>query len=103
MRKKLTIGLFGFGCVGSGLYEILNRSGLFNAEIKTIVVKNKNKDRQKVNWVIEQVNACGGIDYAAQKMNDYKQKALELLAEFPDNEARAGLRDLVLYVTDRKY
>lgn len=45
MRKKLTIGLFGFGCVGSGLYEILNRSGLFNAEIKTIVVKNKDKKR----------------------------------------------------------
>ncbi|MBK7129346.1 MAG: homoserine dehydrogenase [Crocinitomicaceae bacterium] len=45
MRKKLTIGLFGFGCVGSGLYEVLNRSGLFNAEIKTIVVKNKAKQR----------------------------------------------------------
>jgi homoserine dehydrogenase len=45
MRKKLTIGLFGFGCVGSGLYEILNRSGLFNAEIKTIVVKNRDKKR----------------------------------------------------------
>lgn len=45
MRKKLTIGLFGFGCVGSGLYEILNRSGLFNAEIKSIVVKDKDKKR----------------------------------------------------------
>ena len=45
MRNKLTIGLFGFGCVGSGLYEILNRSGLFNASIKTIVVKNKDKKR----------------------------------------------------------
>lgn len=45
MRKKLTIGLFGFGCVGSGLYEILNRSNLFNAEIKSIVVKDKNKKR----------------------------------------------------------
>lgn len=45
MRNKLTIGLFGFGCVGSGLYEILNRSGLFNASIKSIVVKNKDKKR----------------------------------------------------------
>lgn len=45
MKKKLTIGLFGFGCVGSGLYEILNRSGLFNAEIKTIVVKHRDKPR----------------------------------------------------------
>ncbi|MBI3135290.1 MAG: homoserine dehydrogenase [Bacteroidetes bacterium] len=45
MKKKLTIGLFGFGCVGSGLYEVLNRSNLLNATIKTIVVKNKNKQR----------------------------------------------------------
>ena len=31
--------------VGSGLYEVLNRSGLFNATIKTIVVKTKGKQR----------------------------------------------------------
>src|SRR5687767_6085216 len=45
MKKKLTIGLFGFGCVGSGLYEVLNRSKLLNATIKTIVVKNREKSR----------------------------------------------------------
>lgn len=45
MKKKLTIGLFGFGCVGSGLYEVLNQSNLLNATIKTIVVKNKDKKR----------------------------------------------------------
>ena len=26
-RKKLTIGLFGFGCVGYGLYEVLEKTG----------------------------------------------------------------------------
>jgi homoserine dehydrogenase len=45
MSKKLNIGLFGFGCVGEGLYEVLNQSSLLNAEIKTIVVKTKNKKR----------------------------------------------------------
>lgn len=45
MSKKLNIGLFGFGCVGEGLYEVLNQSSLLNAEIKTIVVKTKNKQR----------------------------------------------------------
>ena len=29
MRKQLTIGLFGFGCVGAGLYEVLNQSNSF--------------------------------------------------------------------------
>jgi homoserine dehydrogenase len=43
MSKKLNIGLFGFGCVGSGLYEVLNQSDLLNAEISKIVVKDKAK------------------------------------------------------------
>lgn len=46
MRKKLNIGLFGFGCVGNGLYEVLNQSELLDATIKRIVVKNKNKERK---------------------------------------------------------
>jgi homoserine dehydrogenase len=49
MKKQLNIGLFGFGCVGGGLYEVLNRSNLLSARIKTIVVKDKNKKRQLSN------------------------------------------------------
>ncbi len=45
MRNKLNIGLFGFGCVGNGLYEVLNQSNLLDATIKKIVVKNPNKAR----------------------------------------------------------
>ncbi|MCB9224080.1 MAG: homoserine dehydrogenase [Crocinitomicaceae bacterium] len=45
MRNRLTIGLFGFGCVGSGLYQVLNQSTLLNANIKRIVVKDPNKSR----------------------------------------------------------
>jgi homoserine dehydrogenase len=45
MSQKLTIGLVGFGCVGTGLYEVLNQSSLLNAEIKKIVVKTKGKKR----------------------------------------------------------
>ena len=45
MSKKLNIGLIGFGCVGSGLYEVLNKSNLIDARIKTIVVKDRTKDR----------------------------------------------------------
>ncbi|MES2590011.1 MAG: homoserine dehydrogenase [Bacteroidota bacterium] len=46
MRNKLNIGLFGFGCVGNGLYEVLNQSNLLDASIKKIVVKNPNKERK---------------------------------------------------------
>lgn len=43
--KHIKIGLFGFGCVGQGLYETLNTSKNFAGEISRICVKNKNKDR----------------------------------------------------------
>lgn len=45
MRTNLNIGLFGFGVVGGGLYEVLNRSKLLNATIKSIVVKDTLKKR----------------------------------------------------------
>lgn len=46
MKKQLTIGLFGFGCVGTGLYEVLNRTSLLQARIKHIVVKDITKQRE---------------------------------------------------------
>ncbi len=45
MKNKITIGLFGFGCVGQGLYNVLKNSSGFKAEIKKIVVKDRNKKR----------------------------------------------------------
>lgn len=45
MSNKLNIGLIGFGCVGSGLYEVLNRSKLIEARISKIVVKDPTKKR----------------------------------------------------------
>jgi homoserine dehydrogenase len=44
-RKKLNIGLFGFGCVGYGLYQVLEKTPTLNASIKKICVKDKNKPR----------------------------------------------------------
>lgn len=45
MRKKLTLGLFGFGCVGQGLYHVLEESQGIKATIRKICVKNKDKKR----------------------------------------------------------
>ena len=44
MSKKLTIGMFGFGVVGQGLYDIIKTKNL-NLEIKKFVIKNANKKR----------------------------------------------------------
>ncbi len=44
-NKKLNIGLFGFGCVGKGLYEVLQLSENVNAGIRKICVKDRHKKR----------------------------------------------------------
>ncbi|MDP3468230.1 MAG: homoserine dehydrogenase [Daejeonella sp.] len=44
MSKRLTIGLFGFGVVGQGLHDIISTKDL-NIEIKTIAIKNPEKER----------------------------------------------------------
>ena len=44
-HRHLTLGLFGFGCVGQGLYHVLDETQGIKAEIKRICVKNRNKSR----------------------------------------------------------
>lgn len=67
------------------------------------IIKNQNQKREKVARVIDVVKQAGGIDYTVQKMNDYKQEALDLLHTFPASDIRNGFEDLVHFVTDRKY
>ncbi len=44
--KKITIGLFGFGTVGNGLYDVLQRIDSKDVEIKTICVHDITKPRK---------------------------------------------------------
>ncbi|MDF2383771.1 polyprenyl synthetase family protein [Nostoc ellipsosporum NOK] len=92
-EKKLTLPL---------IYT-LNRADKETRRKIIYIVKNNNRDRQKVNWVIKEVENAGGIDYAIAKMNEYKQAAIDILHTFPESPYRQGLEDLVRYVTERKY
>lgn len=44
-HKQLTLGLFGFGVVGEGLYKALRQTPSLNATIKKICIKNPSKKR----------------------------------------------------------
>ena len=46
VQNNLKIGLFGYGCVGQGLHDILNSSPGFTADIVKIGVKDKSKKRR---------------------------------------------------------
>lgn len=68
--------------------------------IKT--VKNNNNNQKKVQEVIDFVIASDGIKYATNKMYEYRERALSILDQFPDNEAKRSLKDLVIYTSERK-
>ena len=67
------------------------------------IIKNENKDPQKVKFVIDAVIEAGGIKYASDKMNTYRDEALEILNSFPESPVRKSMEELVRFTTDRKY
>ncbi|HEX7692803.1 MAG TPA: homoserine dehydrogenase [Sediminibacterium sp.] len=44
-HKQLTIGLFGFGVVGEGLYKVLQQTPSLRTSIKKVCIKNPSKPR----------------------------------------------------------
>ncbi|HTS44807.1 MAG TPA: polyprenyl synthetase family protein [Puia sp.] len=67
------------------------------------IIKNQNKNAGKIKYVMDKVVEAGGIQYAAAKMNSYRDEALTILHEFSDNDVRGALEELVRFTTDRKY
>lgn len=66
------------------------------------IVKKHNTDANKVKVLVQKVIDAGGIDYARIKMDEFRDKALNILATFPDNSARKSLIELVHYTINRK-
>ncbi len=92
-EKKLTLPL---------IYTLTRVDRITKREIINII-KNKSELKSKRDYVIKCVVNTGGIDYAFQKMNTYKQEAMQLLYTFPASEVRNSFEALVNYITDRKY
>lgn len=65
-------------------------------------VKKFNKDKKRVQEIIAFVKANGGIEYTHQKMHEYKNKAIEILNEFPDSKFKSSLLTMIDYVVERK-
>ncbi len=76
MKKNLKLGLFGFGCVGQGLYHVLHETKGVKAEIRRICVKNKNKPRPLAEDIFtfnkEDILNDGEIDVVVELIDDAK-------------------------------
>jgi len=66
------------------------------------IVKRHNTNKKYVNKVVDAVRDSGGLTYATEKMIEFKSKALELLSEFQDNQARKALESIIEFTIDRK-
>jgi len=75
-------------------------SGNYKKYFNTI--KRYNNDPKKVRELVDYVKTSGGMDYAIKVMKDYQQKALNILSEFPDSEAKKSLQLMLDYVISRK-
>ena len=65
------------------------------------IVKNYSHETDKVNELMEFVKKSGGISYAEKVMLNYHIKALEIIDEFPDNEAKKSLQLMLNYIIKR--
>ncbi len=67
------------------------------------IIKNDNRNKEKVKFVIDAVTRAGGIEYANRKMILFRDEALEILHQFPSGSVREALEDLVRFTTDRNF
>lgn len=90
-EKKLTLPL---------IYSLSNsQSNLSNKILRNINKKNKNM--QIINDIIDYVKTSGGIEYAESKMNEYRDKALDLLTYYPPSSTLDSIKELSHFVINR--
>ncbi len=65
-------------------------------------VKKHNKEKKRVKEVITFVKENGGIEYTISKMNDYKNRALSILENYPTSPYKDSLIKMIDYVVERK-
>lgn len=92
-EKKLTLPLI----------HVLNKLDRRERNKLVYILRNQNRIKEKVAYVIEQVIQHGGLEYARNMMMQYRDDALQILDGFAPSAARKALEELVIFTTDRKY
>lgn len=65
------------------------------------IVKTRRKTRAQIDEVIAFVTSSGGLQYAENQMNRYRDEALALLSAYPGSDVKASLTEFVNYTTSR--
>jgi octaprenyl-diphosphate synthase len=65
-------------------------------------IRKHNNNSHKVQEVIAFARSYDGLEYSEKQMINYRDTALDILSEMPDNQHKKALADLVNYVVNRK-
>lgn len=84
------------------LIYLLNQSTVLKKRKIISIIKNNNTNSDKVNWILSEIANTGGLDYATQKMEEYRTKSINLLREFPESTFRVALEQIIEFTIDRK-
>jgi octaprenyl-diphosphate synthase len=79
----------------------LNHAPAEDVKALKFIVKNQNNKEESVRKAIDIVLRNGGIQYADAMMRKIGEEAKGLLADLPDNDAKASLIALVDYTMNR--
>ncbi len=90
-EKKITLPLI----------YLLEQSDTKNRRRIVRTIKRQPAEPQKIEALIREVQSSGGMEYARKKMLEYKNKAIELLHDFPDNEGRRVLEEIIEFTISR--
>ena len=83
------------------LIHALNVMELSDKKWLINTVKNHNKDKKRVRQAIKKIKEIGGLQFANEKMEFFRSRAIELLKTFPKNTYRDSLELMVNYVIER--
>jgi len=91
-EKKVTLPL---------LHSINNAEKGQRRKIIRLLKNGKGRDRD-IQHIMDFVRSSGGLEHAASRMMEYRDKSLAVLAGLPETPARASLIELVNYTVERK-
>lgn len=83
------------------LIEVMERGDDAFREEVIALLKRCDKDEEAVDAIHNIVEERGGKEYAAETMQAYIQRAMHLLAKFPDTPYRASLLSLCTFIAER--
>ncbi len=85
------------------LIYTLQRIGLIEKRKLLYAIKNHGTEKNTIKKIIEKIKTVDGFTYAENRMNEFKNEALQILSGFPDSDCRRSLEQLVIFTTERKF